>query len=210
MKTTGFTAYCCYLFIKNIHFKDNDVNIMNIHGIPMKDKLINSWNKKRRKQDGVKFREIENECKDIKSLAFLYSSYYIKNPNFYIQDIFEDTFDIFQKNSIEILYIDELFINDLKEVLNFCREEQLTPQKLFYAKTEIPKIFKLNISFNSLVILNEVFNVVEQNKDIKINPLEEGKWETLKISLVKYKLIIESQLDKYNWKQIIKEVINER
>ena len=119
-KSTGFRAYAVYLFLKNVHFKDNNYSIMNITNIPMKDKLLDNWNKKRRLQDGIKFREIEKECSEIKQLALLYASYYVEDSNFYIQDIFEDDFQKYKDNITILNNLKEYVINDFQEIINHC------------------------------------------------------------------------------------------
>ena len=208
MRTVGFNAYCVYLYIKNIHFKDNSYDIMSLREIPLKDKLLSSWNNKRRKKDGQKFKAIEEVCSDIKSLALLFSSYYVQDNNFYIQDIFEDDFEIYKKNVSELKLLKEVFINDLKEIITICKEDQIKPLDLLTSKTEIPRIFKIGISINSLVILNKLFKIVELNKNICINSLEKEKWKDITLNLRWYKEIIKSYIKQYDWKTIVKKVLN--
>ncbi len=207
MKPTGFKAYACYLFIKNIHFKNNNYNIMNYNSIPMKDKLLNNWNKKRRKQDGIKFQEIEKEFSSIYSLALLFSSYYVKNSNFYIQDIFDDNFEIFKNNYAELKLIKNVLTNDLDCVIMYLNERQIKPINIFVSNTEIPKIFKMGLSFNSIVILNDLFSIIKKNKDLRINSLEKGGWDNVQLNLKWYKSVIQKFLDDYSWKEIVKEIL---
>ncbi len=207
MSAIGFTAYTTYVFIKNLHFKDNNFNIMNISGIPLHNKLLNSWNNKRRKKDGLKFKSIEEECSNIKQLALLYASYYVENPNFYIQDIFEDDFETYKNNKIILENLKECFTNDLKSVILTSKEEQISPKKLFIADNSLPRIFKMGYSINTLCIMDNLFKILELNKNVAINSLEEGGWENVKLSIKNYKPIIKSYLDKHNWKAITKEIL---
>jgi len=206
MSKTGFKAYACYLYTKNIHFSDNKHNIMNLTKVPLKDKLMNSWNNKRRKTDGIKFREIEEECSNIKQLALLYSSYYVENPNFYIQEIFEDDFEKYKNNVIILKNLKECLTNDLRSVIMHIQNEEITAKSMFTSSTSIPQIFKMGYSINTLVIMEELFKLSNLNKDIKINSLEEEAWKNVLLNLKWYRPIIQTYLDKENWKEIAKEI----
>ena len=204
---TGFRAYAIYLFVKNLHFKDNNFNVMTLKKTPMKDKLLASWNNKRRKQDGIQFQAIEKECSNIKSLAILYSSYYVNNPNFYIREIFEDDFSIYKNNIAELKSLDNFFTNELNHVLMYVKENELKTKDLFVGSGSIPLIFKMNLSFNTLVIMNDLFNILEKNKDLEVNSLEKERWKSLLIRIKWYKPIIKDYLDKTNWKELAYEIL---
>ena len=204
---TGFLAYATYCYLKNIHFADNKFNIMTISDVPLKDKLINSWNNKRRKKDGLKFKAIEEECSNIKELALLYSSYYINNSNFYIQEIFEDNFETYQNNKIILNNLKEVFTNDLKDIILHVKHEEINIKELFISSTEIPEIFKRDYSKNTLVILNDLFNIIKLNENININSLEMEAWKNTKLNLICYKQIIQQYLNKEDWKQIAKDIL---
>jgi len=208
MSVTGFKSYAVYLFIKNIHFANNSFNIMNHQNeIPMKDKLINSWNKKRVKRDGIKFLEIEKQFNTVEELTLLYSSYYIDNNNFYVNDIIEDEFNIYNKNKAELNNLEEHLTNDFKYVIIKCKENKISSSKLFIGKTSLPPIFKMNLSYNSLVILDDLFNIIKLNEKLKINNLEKMRWENVKLNMKGYKLIIQKFLDKKDWRKIVKNII---
>lgn len=205
---TGIKAYCVYIFVKNLHFKKNDFNVMNLKKTPMKDKLIKSWNEKRRKQDGLQFQAIEQECSNIQSLAILFSSYYVKNPEFYIREIFDDDFKIYKNNIAELNKLEEVFKNELNYVISYCRENSIKAKDIFIGQGSIPKIFKLDLSFNTIVIMNDIFNILEKNKDLQVNSLERARWASLQIRLKWYKPIIQAYLDKTNWKKISREMLS--
>jgi hypothetical protein len=207
MAKTGFKAYAVYLFVKNLHFKDNDFNVMRLKKTPMKDKLINSWNKKRRLQDGLKFQAIEEKSGNIKSLALLFASYYMVNNDFYIQQMFNDNFGTYQKNLAELRQLESVFTNDLKSVIIYCREEKLKVRDLLVGLGSIPKIFKMDLSWNTLVILNDLFGIVELNADLQVNSLEKERWLSSKIKLKNYKPIIQDYLNRNNWKEIAQEIL---
>jgi hypothetical protein len=207
MAKTGFKAYAVYLFVKNLHFKDNDFNVMYLRRTPMKSKLIDSWNKKRRNQDGLKFQAIEERQDNIKSLALLYASYYVKTDNFYIQQMFEDNFALYQRNIAELRQLDSVFTNDLKSVILYCRENKIKVRELLVGSGTIPKIFKLDLSWNTLVILNDLFGIIEKNENLQVNSLEEGRWQSSKIKLKWYKPIIQDYLKQHNWKKIAEEIL---
>lgn len=203
MSTTGFRAYAVYLFVKNLHFKDNDFNVMRLTKTPMRDKLLNSWNKKRRNQDGLKFQAIEERTKNIKSLALLYSSYIINNHGqFYIQEMFDDNFATYQRNMAELRQLEQIFTNDLNDVIIYCRENKVKVKDLLVGTSSIPKIFKMDLSWNSLVIFDELFNIVQLNEGLKVNTLEKERWLNSKLKLKWYRPIIEDYLNRHNWKEI--------
>ena len=208
MARSGFRAYAVYLFVKNLHFKDNDFNVMKLTKTPMKDKLMDSWNKKRRLQDGIKFQAIEEKTNNIKSLALLYASYYVRNASgFYIQEMFEDNFKTYQNNVAELRSLENVFTNDLNSVIIYCRENKVKLKDLLVGSGSIPKIFKLDLSWNSLVILNDLFDIVELNTDIQVNILEKERWLNSKIKLKNYKPIIQDYLDKKDWKELAQEIL---
>jgi len=207
MRLTGFRAYSCYLYVKNVHFANNNHDIMKLSKVPLRDKLIDSWNKKRRKKDGMKFLEIEEQFKTNASLALLYSSYYIKNGNFYIQDLFEDDFEVFKKNYAELKLIKNVLTNDLNDVIMYLKSENIKPINILTSETQIPKIFNMGLSFNSIVILNKLFNILELNKNLKINSLEMEAWKDVQLNLTWYEKIIQSYLQKHDWKSIVKELL---
>ena len=207
MKITGFNAYVIYIAIKNIHFSNSKFDITKHKKIPFKDKLINNWNKTRRLKDGNKFYEIEKKFNTLNSLTFLYSSYYIHNSNFYIQEILEDNFNKVKKNLAELKNIKDIYTNDFYDVIIYCKENNLKAKDLFFNEGRIPPIFNLDISINSLIILNELFDIVKLNEKNKINDLEKERWLSFKIILNKYKLIINNFITQENWKKITNNII---
>lgn len=205
--TTGFEAYCLYVFIKQIHFKDNTFNVMNLKKTPMGNKLIKSWNDNRRNKDGLSFQKIESKFNKIKPLARLYSSYYINNPNFYIQDLFDDEFHIYKNNMNELKMIKDVFTNDLLDIISHIKIENTTTKELFVSNSSIPQIFKMGLSFNSLVIMDDIFDIVKLNEKNKINTLEKERWKQLKLLLKWYKPIIQKYLNENNWKELTKQIL---
>jgi hypothetical protein len=207
MARSGFRAYAIYLFMRNIHFKDNKFNVMKLTKTPMKDKLLTSWNKKRRLQDGLKFSAIEEKTNNIKSLALLYASYYMQTNDFYIQQIFEDNFRVYQKNVAELRQLENVFTNDLNCVIIYCKENKIKVKSLFVGKDSIPQIFKMDLSWNSLVILNDLFGIVKLNQDLQVNILENGRWLNSKLKLEWYKPIIQDYLNRTNWTEIAQDLL---
>lgn len=207
MRITGFRAYCVYLYIKKVHYANNSHNIMNLHDIPLANRLLGTWNKKRSGQDGMKFLEIEKQFQTNQDLALLYSSYYLNNPNFYIQELFEDDFDRFRKNKAELKLLKNVLTNDLECVIIHIKSNNVTPINIFTSESQIPQIFKMGLSWNSLVILNKLFNIVALNENIDINSLEMEAWKNVQISLKGYEQIIQSYLEKHDWKSIAKELL---
>ena len=205
---TGFNVFCVYIFIKNLQFSDNKYNIMNFSEPPMKEKLLVTWNEKRRKKDGIQFKKIEQKFNSVKPIARLFSSYYIKNPNFYIQDLFDDEFLTYKTNMNELKMLKEVFTIDLKDVILYVHQEKIKTRDLFVSNNSIPKIFKMGLSFNSLVIMNDLFNIMDLNKDLQINTLERARWNQLSINLRWYKPVIQKYLDTQNWKKITQTILN--
>ncbi len=202
-KITGINAYAVYLYIKNIHFKNNNHNIITMNMNKFKNKLLNKWNSDRRKVDGFKFKEIQTQYPKKNDLILLFSSYYIKNKNFYIQEIIEDEFNLYKKNVAELNNIEKVLTFDLKSVILLCRENKKSLKDIFIGETSIPKIFKLNLSFNSLIIFNNIFDLINKNKENNINSLEIRRWNDIKINIKKYELIIHQYINSQNWKTII-------
>lgn len=198
MEVSGYKAYSIYLSVKHSHFKNNNYNVMS--GKYSK-KFLNKWNTNRAKSDGYIFQEIQKKYRNIKVLKLLFSTYYVNNSNFFIRDIITDDFKIFKKNLEYLKEIEKNFTIDFENViLNY----KLTD--ILISENSIPEIFKLGYSWNFLVIMNNSFNIVGKNKDIKINSLEEAKWNEIKVNLEKYNMVI-SEFIEYDWKQIIKSLI---
>jgi hypothetical protein len=193
--------------MKQVHFADNNFNVMQLKKTPFQEKLLNRWNEKRRFKDGAKFKDIEKQFTKRSSQALLYGSYIIKNKFFYIQEMFEDNFDTYKKNIAELRQIEQVFTTDLTNVIIHARENKISTKSLFVSENSIPQIFKMQLSFNSIVILNDVFNILELNKNIQINSLEEVRYKELKLNIKKYKMLIQNYLDKSNWKEITKDIL---
>ena len=206
---TGFKAYAVYLFVKNLHFKDNEYNVMTLTKTPMKSKLMDSWNKKRRLKDGKKFQAIEEKTDNIQSLALLYASYIVNSPSmsFYIQDMFEDDFREYKNNLAELRQLESVFTNDLQDVIIYCKENKVRFRDVLVGKNSIPKIFKMDLSWNSLVVFDKLFDIVGQNEDLKVNILEKERWLNSKIKIKKYKPIIQDYLKRTNWNELAKNII---
>jgi len=197
---SGYKAYSIYLMTKHVHFKDNDYNMMKRK---YNKKFLDKWNKERVDKDGYIFQEIQNKYNNEKLLKLLFSTYYIENSNFYIKDIVDNNFKVFKDNLKYLKDIEKNFTIDFESVI---LNHKLTD--ILISKNSVPKIFKLNYSWNFLVIMNRCFNIVGKNKDIEINSLQEAKWNEILVNLKKYEMVINEFID-YDWKQIIKSVINQ-
>ena len=205
--STGFGAYTLYIAIKKIHFGTikGDTSLYNKNSL--KNKFIDNWNKIRRNKDGILFQSVENKYKSSKVLKLLFASYYIKDSQFYIQDILEDNFQIFKDNLYELKNIEEVFTNELECVIIECKKNKKKIIDLLVAESSVPEIFNLDLSFNVLVILNNLFNIIELNKDNKLNLLEKERWKKLKRNLIKYDLLINKFITKKNWEIELKKLL---
>ena len=67
----------------------------------------------------------------------------------------------------------------------------------------------MDLSWNTLVILNDLFGIVELNADLQVNTLEKERWLSSKIKLKKYRPIIKDYLDRNNWKEIAQEILQD-
>jgi len=208
MVSTGFKAYATYIFIKNLHFSNSTFDVMKLTGIPLEKKLIDSWNNKRRKKDGLKFKAIEDECSNIHVLALLYGSYYVKNPNFYIQDIFEDNFETYKKNLVVLKNIKEVLTNDIKCVIMNCKENQIRPKTLFVSSNNsLPKILKMGYGVNTLIVFDYLFDILKANENLVVNELEKEVLQNVRLNIRWMYPIVRSYIDKYDWKAITKEIL---
>lgn len=208
MKKTGFEAYCYYIFIKNIHFKDNDFNIMKTTDDFGKKKLLSAWNKNRSNKDGWKFQKINNYFNTRKKLIRLFSFYYVNNSKFYINSLFEDEFKTYKNNIAELNNLEDTFTNDLQDIILNSKDEEKPLGEYFISNGGIPRIFKCGISWNSLIVFNEVFDIIGKNSSITMSELEKERWDEIKIKLRKYRLIVEEFINGKDWKTITKIKLN--
>ena len=207
--STGFGAYCLYIAVKKIHFGNKKGNVVLYKKNSLKNKLIDNWNNKRRHKDGRFFQVIEEKYSSSKVLKLLFASYHLNDSNFYVRDILDDNYQIFKDNLYELKNIEEVFTTALESVIIDCIKEKKKIKNLLVSDNSIPEIFNLGLSFNVLVILNNLFNIIEINKDNKLNLLEEERWTSLKINIIKYDLLIEEIYKKYNWEIKLKKLLRE-
>jgi hypothetical protein len=206
---SGFNAYCLYLGVKKMHFNNSKFDASTLKKNPFKDKLLNNWNKERSSKDGALFQEINTKFNNTQTLVLLYASYYIKDKDFYVRHIIDERYETFKKNIYEIQNIDKIFTTDLKSVIIYSKENKLKIKDLFISTNSIPKIFKMKISYNSLVILEKVFNIIELNKDIKMNLIEERRWKDEICTLKQYTKIVDKHFKDVNWKELTKNYLTE-
>ena len=204
---TGFTAYCAYIYTKKLLFNPKCYT-SGITTNTLKSKLLPRWNDTRSKGDGIFFQEVQERYPHYQSLVLMMSTYYIKDSDFYVRDILSDEFKLFKRNVFELKNIKEQYENDLFHVLSKCKDENIKPSDLFSSNTNnIPKIFTEKISFNSLIILQKVFSVVELNKDLEINTLQERSWDEIKLKIKGYVCVFDKYTNDHDWKNLTKKLL---
>lgn len=194
---SGYKAYSIYLTIKNIHFQNNDYDINNIS---YSKRYLNKWNTERKNTDGYLFQDIQKKYNDVYILKLLFATYYLNSKNFYLTDIFDDNFELFKDNIRYLRDIENNFTKDLRYIMI---DNSL--KNLLICDSGIPKIFKLDISWNFLVIINIIFDIKKLNKNSTFNSLERRKYDEIMIKIHKYSLIINKFIKLRNWKKIIRE-----
>ena len=204
---TGFNAYRIYICIKKIHFNlDNDYNIMR--GIVKKDRFLKHWNKIRSKMDGGFFKSVEKDVPNWNTLIRLFATYYIRNPNFYIKDIVGTKLKVFKANESELENLKECVSNDLIKLIKICKDDNIKPKELFNF-ISLPLIFKYTneISWNSIIVFDSVFNINESVDEKKLNEIDLLKWLQYKTILINYRHIIKDFIIDVNWKEHIKNIL---
>lgn len=205
----GFNAYIFYIRTK-LFFNSKSYDILN-HKIN-KERYIDKWNKVRAKKDGHYFQKIENYLphQRLKYIQF-FSSYYLKNPDFYVKEIVDDRFSHYKYHQYQMLHVKEGLKTDFKFILNFA-DKNKRPFKDIFRSKNLPPAFKLfdqgKISIYSLIIFNEIFHLIEEVKHNKLNFLDKERYTfyTEKI-FNKFRFVVNDILFNENdWVNILKGV----
>ncbi len=208
MKKTGFNAYTNYIFIKQIHFKDNDFNIVcGLRLETLREKYLAKWNKSRRNKDGEIFQRIEEKYPSNYVQKLLFSTYYLDDKHFYIRSILEDDYKLFKESLYYLKNVEDNFTIALERVIINCIKEKIKIKDLLISEKYIPEIFNLDLTFNSLAILDSVFNFAKLNKNIELNLLEEETWNETLINLRKYRMIIDRFIKNIDWENKLKIIL---
>lgn len=208
---TGFHAYWIYVTVKNIHFRSPKYNIMESR-LPQKKRFIKSWNDGRKDRDGMMFLKImEKMPANKKDYIRLFAAYCIKNPSFHVSVIFNDNFQTYKQNELELDDIVGTVKSDYLHAILYCYEKGIQPEDMFYGRaagyTKLPLIYKLydrdKISINSLIAFNEVFGIRYRLTDRPTNIVEKEQIKGYQLIFDKYCPIVYHRFKDINWKEKI-------
>lgn len=201
---TGFEAYWTYVTVKKLYFEGSyDIR----KGLPRKQMFLQKWNQSRVNRDGVFFLKINEKVPQLHELIYLYSFYYWENPDFYVTDIIDDNFRTYVKYRKELKDWRRSFESQWLTIVLHCKENKIRIVDLLTSrdKSQCPDILKMNLSPLTLIVLNHVFNFVE-NIDMKaLNILDRERMKR-KLSVInKMTNLFKSRLEKENWKEVIEQ-----
>lgn len=191
---TGFEAYLLYIVVHKMHF-GSKFDITSDF-IP-RNKLIHSWNE-RVHRDGKLFYKVEEVLQTRKRMTLAMCYYHLESPEFYIIRMIEDNFELFHQREAERNNLVDSFKYDMLRVITDCSKMKF---KDIIFSSGCPKIFKLDLSPFTLVILDKLFNFNDKIDLGGVNGLEKKKTERYKNSLYKFKRIVYKELDGIDWKQ---------
>jgi hypothetical protein len=177
--------------------------------LPRREQFIRTWNLKRRFKDGFFFQKIQNKYSTKKSLALLFASYWVDNPNFYILDILDDNYKKYKRTLNELENLKELLTVDFESIKDRVENSK---SKSYADLLRDPKIMTVkDISYNSLSIFDKVFKIhkhlEEHKKNNDWNIVYEEKWAFYNVFFKKYFKIIMHSFDIKEVKQQMKEII---
>jgi hypothetical protein len=210
---TGFHAYWIYVAVKNIHFGSGKYNIMESR-LPQKQRFLKSWNDGRKDRDGMMFLKIMEKIPANKvNYIRLFASYCIKDPSFHVSAIFNDDFQTYKQNELELADILGTVKSDYLHAILYCYEKGIQPQDMFYGRntgyTKLPLIYKLynrgKISTNSIIAFNEVFGIARGLDWNCQNIVEEAAIKHYKLIFVKYSPIVYHHFEDIAWKEEIQK-----
>jgi hypothetical protein len=200
-KPSGYKAYSIYLMTKYTHFNSKNKDMMKQ---TYSKKYLDKWNTERVNKDGFMFQEVHEKYNNIKALKILMASYYMYNPDFYIKEPIEDNYKVFKDNLIYLRDVENKFTKEFEYII---LESNGKIKDLLIGNGNIPKIFKMDISWNTLTIINKCFDIKKLNKGFQITSFERSKYNALIKRLTKYELIIDEFTKDINWKKLIKEIV---
>lgn len=194
----GFKSYICYVAIK-AHFKSKSYDINK--GFPKKSLLLSKWNNIHFNTDGKLYYAIEEHYPNLKELVYLYSIYHWYNDKFFVTDIIDDRFQLWEKHKKELINIKETLELDLITLMDYCVKNKIKLKDLIISKN----ILNQDISLFTLIIFNMIFNLTEKIDCDNIISLERKKIEDSIFKLDKITKIYYDRFKDTNWKLIIKE-----
>ena len=196
MSVSGINAYIANIAIKHVYFKT-----LKMPSKQFGRKYIKKWNESVRHRDGIFYYKINEKYPDIKVLKLLFAIYYLENSNYYVLNIIEDEFKLFDWYIRELKNIEDEFVTQTTGILLDCKKKRIKFKDLLVSKKGIPKIFKMNLSYNILVTYNRIFDIIGLNKENKLNVLEKEIWDDVKNKLIGYDRLISRHID-YDWKKL--------
>lgn len=212
--TTGFHAYWIYVTVKNIHFGSRKYDITK-NRLPRKEQFLKSWNSGRKDRDGIHFlkfmeRVPENKEKYIRCFA----SYYMSKPTFHITDVFNDNFQTFKANELELNDILATAKSDYLTAALECTERDIKFQNMFYGTPFImPIIYRLydqrRISVNSLIAFDEVFKISTGIRETGDNIVNDERAKKYRLIFDKYRPIVYDYFKDIAWKDKLQKYHHE-
>ena len=204
---TGFRSYWIYNLIRYVHFNSNKFNI--IDGLARKSTYLKKWNDEMiNRRDSLLFMKIDEMFSGKQDkLIRLMSYYYIKNPKFYVTEIFDDNFSTFKNYEWEVNHLKEVLEKDFMFICLWSVSKNI-PLNAIFKTRKMNVLFKMyekkKISIHSLICLDEAFRFIDRIDVSKLNIVEEEKFKTYKKLIDNYSQIIYKYLD-FDCKEYLKQ-----
>jgi len=210
MFDTGFNQFWIYSTVKYIYFNSKNYDILK-HRLPKRDSYIHQWNSGRKDRDGILFYKMKDRIPPFKETYIrLFAYYYLQNKDYHVSEIYDDKFELFNKNEYEIRNLKTVVGGDFLRFVNYATKIKI--KKLFISESGLPFVFKMfdqnKISIHSLIVFNDIFKIYDKLTLDKLNIVEKEKLKRYELIFDKYKPLVYDFINDVDWKTYLKRLTN--
>ena len=211
MELTGFNSFWVYNSVKYVHFTSKRVNVLD--KLPKKEMYLKKWNEEMiHRRESLMFMKLDEKFKNHQDrLIRLFAYYYLQDARFYVTDVFNDNFNLFDKMEYELNHIKDVIENDFIKVMIYSLTNKVSMNTIFKSLNQLPDVFKLfdrgTISVHSLIAFNLSFGCMDRLKQNELNIVEQEKIKKYKKLLERYLLLVYKYFD-FDIKEFLKTIYN--